>query len=212
MSRFCSFIYNQINRPGKQEDESMTNIVTMREICLLLLVYCPVIGTMMLLYTENLVWCAYYAAFLYVIYIFRSTFIHPVRPYFIRLVILLVAGSLGPSMFYGWNLGFQCLLYCALLIVLFNPGFSVKHKRIACISAILILIFMEVFILLISNSEPLNENAMFRSTQILLVNELFFLFSICLIGLTVASISQQAEYLLMQNNRKLRDDAGTEKK
>jgi diguanylate cyclase (GGDEF)-like protein len=113
-------------------------------------------------------------------------------------------------MFYGWNLGFQCLLYCALLLILFNPGFSVKQKKTACISAILVLIFMEVFILLLSTPKPLNENAMFRSTQILLVNELFFLFSICMIGLTVASVSQQAEYLLMQNNRKLRDDAGTD--
>ena len=210
MNRFFTFVLNLINRPGKQEDESMTNIVTMREICLLLLIYCPVIGTMMLLYTGNPVWCVYYAAFLYVVYIFHSTYVHPVKTYFIRLIVLLVAGSLGPSMFYGWNLGFQCLLYCALLIVLFNPGFSIKQKKTACLGAILVLVFMEIFILLLSNPRPLDEDAMFKSTQILLVNELFFLFSICLIGLTVATVSQQAEYLLMQNNRKLRDDAGTD--
>ena len=82
MNRFFTFVLNLINKPGKLEDESMTNIVTMREICLLLLIYCPVIGTMMLLYTGNPVWCVYYAAFLYVVYIFHSTYVHPVKTYF----------------------------------------------------------------------------------------------------------------------------------
>ena len=198
-----------MEKPNGVENDPKTLVVILRYICLLIIPYSLSMGFMMLAFTKRAYSSVFFIGTFAGLLLFRNLLSKPVRPIFITVIIMLLLGAIVPTFMFGWDLGFQYLLYTALLLLLFNSRLGTPQKRLFCLIALVLVILLEVCIHG-PLSGVLNDRIIAGSIQIILGNEIFFVLSISAIGLVIAEVSLDSEHELVMYNAKLKDDAGTD--
>ncbi len=209
MKSIVERIHNFLYASNGFENDSKTLIVLVRKISLLLVFYGIMMGTVMFLHTWQPGWFACCAVSLYACFILHYSRNHEISFPFMNVVGLLVLGSIIPTLICGLNMGFQSLLYLAMLLILFNPRLSIRTKTIAGMIAIILLVLLEIYIQVIATGGQ-EGGGLLLSISVLLANELFLMIGVCVVGITIAAVSQNAEHELFLYNQKLKGAADTD--
>ena len=97
LEKFRTIIY----APPKDDEDFKSNVIMMRELCLLMIPYCIILSVIMVMYANSLNWLIYLVGSLYAGYIIYIRHRQSIQPCFIRIVALFLAFSFSFS-FQRW--------------------------------------------------------------------------------------------------------------